>query len=78
MDRPYSLSDFAFPTRWDRDEGPDLVERPGEVHRRTGNLAEVNPERVRTQATRADWIAPARSITVGNATTPWATLKFAH
>jgi len=29
MDRPYSISDFAFPNRWDRDEGPDLVERAG-------------------------------------------------
>lgn len=24
MDRPYSISDFAFPTRWDRESGPDL------------------------------------------------------
>jgi hypothetical protein len=29
MDRPYSISDFAFPSRWDPDEGPDLVERAG-------------------------------------------------
>jgi len=29
MDRPYSISDFAFPNRWDRDEGPDVVERAG-------------------------------------------------
>lgn len=28
MDRPYSISDFAFPTRWDREPGPDL-ERVG-------------------------------------------------
>jgi hypothetical protein len=28
MDRPYSISDFAFPTRWDRESGPDL-ERAG-------------------------------------------------
>jgi len=27
MDRPYSISDFAFPNRWDRDGGSDLVER---------------------------------------------------
>ena len=29
MDRPYGISDFAFPTRWDRDSGPDVVERAG-------------------------------------------------
>jgi hypothetical protein len=28
MDRPYGISDFAFPTRWDRESGPDL-ERAG-------------------------------------------------
>ena len=28
MDRPYGISDFAFPTRWDREPGPDL-ERAG-------------------------------------------------
>ena len=27
MDRPYGISDFAFPTQWDRESGPDLVER---------------------------------------------------
>src|ERR1035438_2256409 len=27
MDRPYGISDFAFPSRWDRESGPDLVER---------------------------------------------------
>jgi|SRR5271157_956963 len=29
MDRPYGISDFAFPTRWDRESGTDLVERAG-------------------------------------------------
>jgi integrase len=29
MDRPYGISDFAFPSRWDRESGPDLVERAG-------------------------------------------------
>jgi hypothetical protein len=24
MERPYGISDFAFPTRWDRESGPDL------------------------------------------------------
>ena len=31
MDRPYGISDFAFPSRWDRESGPDLVERAGRV-----------------------------------------------
>lgn len=30
MDRPYGISDFAFPTRWDRNSGPDVVERAGQ------------------------------------------------
>ncbi len=29
MERPYGISDFAFPTQWDRESGPDLVERVG-------------------------------------------------
>jgi hypothetical protein len=29
MERPYGISDFAFPTQWDRESGPDLVERTG-------------------------------------------------
>ena len=33
MDRPYGISDFAFPSRWDRESGPDLVERAGRVSR---------------------------------------------
>src|SRR5208337_4240000 len=33
MDRPYGISDFAFPTQWDRESGPDLVERAGRVSR---------------------------------------------
>jgi hypothetical protein len=34
MDRPYGVSDFAFPSRWDRESGPDLVERAGQNSRR--------------------------------------------
>ena len=26
MDRPYGISDFAFPNRWDRETGPDVLE----------------------------------------------------
>ena len=29
MDRPYSISDFAFPSRWDSDSGPGVIERAG-------------------------------------------------
>jgi hypothetical protein len=34
MDRPYGISDFAFPQRWDRESGHDLVERAGQGSRR--------------------------------------------
>ena len=30
-DRPYGISDFAFPQHWDRESGPDLVERAGQA-----------------------------------------------
>jgi hypothetical protein len=33
MDRPYGISDFAFPSRWDRESSPDLVERAGQEFR---------------------------------------------
>jgi hypothetical protein len=29
MERPYGISDFAFPNQWDRDSGPALVEKAG-------------------------------------------------
>jgi hypothetical protein len=29
MERPYGISDFAFPSRWERESGPDFVERAG-------------------------------------------------
>lgn len=34
MDRPYGISDFAFPNRWDRESGPDVVERAGRASHR--------------------------------------------
>jgi len=34
MDRPYGISDFAFPTRWDRESGPDFVEKAGRSSQR--------------------------------------------
>src|SRR6202166_2005151 len=33
MDRPYGISDFAFPSRWDRESSPDLVEGAGQDSR---------------------------------------------
>lgn len=33
MDRPYSISDFALPSRWDSDSGPGVVERAGRSSR---------------------------------------------
>ena len=33
MDRPYGTSDFAFPSRWEWESGPDLVERAGQGSR---------------------------------------------
>ncbi|HYY72795.1 MAG TPA: hypothetical protein VE778_04315 [Candidatus Bathyarchaeia archaeon] len=54
MDRPYGISDFAFPTRWDRDSGPDVVEMAGrgsDEHRdqaRPGHEASRDSDRPRS------------------------------
>src|SRR5258708_18708134 len=45
MDRPYGISDFAFPTRWEWESGPDLVERAGQAQRR--DREQGQPERER-------------------------------
>lgn len=45
MDRPYGISDFAFPTQWDRESGPDLVERADQTSRRDREHAQVERER---------------------------------
>jgi hypothetical protein len=45
MDRPYGISDFAFPTRWDRESGPDLVERAGQSSRRGRKPSQAERER---------------------------------
>jgi hypothetical protein len=39
MDLPYNVSDFAFPSRWDSDSGPSVVDRAGksEINDRTRN-----------------------------------------
>src|SRR5262249_859115 len=44
MDRPYGISDFAFPTRWDRESGPDVVERAGRGSDRAGGQAQPGRE----------------------------------
>jgi len=33
MDRPYGISDFAFPSQWGRESGLDLVETAGQGYR---------------------------------------------
>jgi len=43
MDLPYNISDFAFPSRWDSDSSPSVVERAGRP--------EID-HRIRTQADR--------------------------
>jgi hypothetical protein len=45
MDRPYGISDFAFPNRWDRESGPDLVERAGRSSQRDREHGQVEQER---------------------------------
>lgn len=34
MERPYGISDFAFPNQWDRESGTDLVEKAGRSSQR--------------------------------------------
>lgn len=43
MDRPYSISDFALPSRWDSDSRPSVIERAGRSR---------NDDRTRTQEDR--------------------------
>ncbi len=43
MDRPYSISDFALPSRWDSDSHPGVIERAGRSR---------SDDRTRTQADR--------------------------
>lgn len=45
MDRPYGISDFAFPTRWDRESGPDLVERAGQSSPRDREQGQAEREK---------------------------------
>ncbi len=45
MDRPYGISDFAFPSRWDRESGPDLVERTDQAQRRDREQGQAERER---------------------------------
>ncbi|MGB8538970.1 MAG: hypothetical protein WCD57_21285 [Acidobacteriaceae bacterium] len=43
MDRPYSIADFALPSRWDSDSRPSVIERAGKSR---------NDDRTRTQEDR--------------------------
>ncbi|MGC1911068.1 MAG: hypothetical protein WA660_04480 [Candidatus Acidiferrales bacterium] len=43
MDRPYSISDFALPSRWESDSRPSVIERAGKSR---------NDDRTRTQEDR--------------------------
>jgi hypothetical protein len=43
MDRPYGISDFAFPSRWDRESGPDLVERAGQCSHADREQSQTGP-----------------------------------
>ena len=45
MDRPYGISDFAFPTRWDRESGPDVVERAGQGSRTDREQSQTGREK---------------------------------
>ena len=44
MDRPYGISDFAFPQHWDRESGPDL-ERAGQGSSRDRSQGQTDRER---------------------------------
>ncbi len=45
MDRPCGISDFAFPNRWDRESGPDLVEGADQASRRDREQGPAERER---------------------------------
>lgn len=53
MDRPYGISDFAFPTRWDRETGPNVVERAGRASHGDRELQQIErdaaPDSVRSR-----------------------------
>jgi hypothetical protein len=41
MERPYGIFDFAFPSQWDRESGPDLVEKAGRSSQRDQELGQA-------------------------------------
>src|SRR5208283_1835829 len=45
MERPYGISDFAFPTQWDRESGPNLVERAGLLSRTDREQSQTGREK---------------------------------
>jgi hypothetical protein len=52
MDRSYGISDFAFPTQWEPESGPDLVERAGQPLPRDRGHDQAEQERG-SKSTRA-------------------------
>lgn len=67
MDRPYGISDFAFPNRWDRESGPDVVARAGRAsngdreHQQIERDAAPNSERSRSGFDRSRTIYRSRN-----------------
>jgi hypothetical protein len=67
MDRPYGISDFAFPNRWDRESGPDVVERAGRASHEDREQQRIerdvapNSERSRSGFDRSRTIYPSRN-----------------
>ena len=79
MDRPYGISDFAFPSRWDRESGPDLVERAGQGSRADGEQSQDGRERDRIPLGLVTVsIARLRFIGVETGNTRYANQRFVH
>ncbi len=79
MERPYGVSDFAFPTQWDRESGPDLVERAGQGSRADREQSQSGQERDRVQiGPGAVSTARLRSIAAETVNTLCAKLRFVN
>jgi hypothetical protein len=79
MDRPYGISDFAFPSRWDRESGPDLVERAGQGSRADREQSETGRGRGSNSTLSRGGFDPwLRSIAVETGNTRDANLRFVH
>ncbi len=79
MDRPCGISDFAFPNRWDRESGPDLVERAGQASRRDREQGPAERERgSNSSGSRGGFDAREQSIAVETGNTRCANPRFVH